>query len=98
AQPPAPPAAQPPRAVVQAGHFNQITVVAFSPDGKLVATGSDDKTAKVWHVTTGKLINTLSEQRGAVYAVTFSPDGKEVATGGSDGAVWVSDATNPGRA
>ena len=57
--------------------------VAFSPDGKSVATGSLDKTARVMDAATGKEVSRLPHQ-GMVHAVAFSPDGKWVATGSSD--------------
>jgi WD40 repeat protein len=56
--------------------------VAFSPDGKRIATASTDHTAKVWDAETGKELHTLRGQDGWVRTVAFSPDGKWVATGG----------------
>jgi hypothetical protein len=64
------------------GHAGAVLQVAFSPDGKLLATGSADKTVKLWDVRTGKLKKTLSGHGAEVGAVAFSPDGKILASGG----------------
>lgn len=73
-----------------------ILLFAFSPDGKLVATGSNGGTISLWDVATGNLSSKLQGHFGDRYAVTFSPDGKLVAIGCSDGTVWLWDAA-PGK-
>jgi WD40 repeat protein len=66
------------------GHQNFVNSVSFSPDGKTLATGSADKTIKLWSVDTGKEIHTLQGHQSFVNSVSFSPDGKTLATGSAD--------------
>jgi WD40 repeat protein len=72
-------------------HGDRVEVVAFSPDGSRLATGSTDRTARVWAVETGEPLATL-EHRGGVLAVAFSPDGSRLATGSYDGTARLWDA------
>jgi len=58
------------------GHTNWVGAVAFSPDGKLLATGGLDHTVKVWDVASGKEVTTLPRQTQDVGRVAFSPDGR----------------------
>ena len=75
------------------GHADEVLAVAFSPDGKTLATGSKDQTVKLWDVATGKETATLRGHESTVAAVAFSPDGKTLATaGGHDKTVRLWDA------
>jgi|GEM_PF-3434755 len=65
-------------------HKDSVNSVSFSPDGKLLASGSSDHTIKLWEVATGKLLKTLEGHKGSVYSVSFSPDGKLLASGSYD--------------
>ncbi len=71
-----------------------LTSVAWSPDGKRLATGSDDQTAKVWDAASGKELLTLRGHAGSVYSVAWSPDGKRLATGSWDKTAKVWDAAS----
>ena len=72
------------------GHDGGLYEVAFSPDGRLLATASWDGTAGMWDPATGEHLRTLTGHDGAVAGVAFSPDGCLLATAGRDGTarVW----------
>jgi WD40 repeat protein len=62
--------------------------VAFSRDGKTLASGSEDDTVRLWDVATGQQIgDPLSADTGTVWSVVFSPDGKTLASGSGDHTV-----------
>jgi len=68
------------------GHNDFVFSVSISPDGKILASGSIDKTIKLWDVSNGSLIHTLSSYY-AILSVSFSPDGKILASGSRDGTI-----------
>ena len=57
-------------------------LIAFSPDGSLVATGSEDRTVKIWDPKTGRELTTLRGYPGGIRSLAFSPDGHRLAAGG----------------
>ena len=65
------------------GHTNSVHTIAFSPDGKLVASGSHDGTVQLWDSATGEPRGTLEGHTNSVLTIAFSPDGKLVASGSS---------------
>jgi len=71
-----------------------VFTVAFSPDGKFLATGGKGGTVRLWNPTTGLQIGQpLGGQGGQVNSVAFSPDGKMLASGGQDGKMRLWDTT-----
>jgi WD40 repeat protein len=81
------PAYQPERLYVLRGHEGPVTNLAFSPGGRLLATSSEDHTAKLWDLGSGRLERTLRGHAGTVGSVAFAPGGRTLATGGADGTV-----------
>ncbi len=67
-------------------HESPVAAAAFSPNGKFVVTGSDDRTARLWNTATGKPVGRLLHHPGPVWSVAYGPDGKTVLTGCDDGA------------
>jgi len=66
--------------------------VAFSPDGKWLATRSFDGTVKLWDAGAGQELLTLKGHSDVVHSVAFSPDGKRLASGSADRTVKLWDA------
>src|SRR5205823_862410 len=65
-------------------HMAAVNAIAISPDGKTLASGSADKTIKLWSLPEGKLLATLDRHATAVNAIAISPDGKTLASGSAD--------------
>ena len=74
------------------GHAGFVVSVAFSSDGRRLASASHIRTVKVWDAETGQETLTLKGHDGPVRMVAFSPDGKRLASAGQDRTVKVWDA------
>ncbi len=79
-----------------AGHARETWAVRFSPNGRLLATGSDDETIKIWDAHSGQELQTFRGHTATVSAVSFSPDSRQIASSGLDGTIriWSLDQTS----
>ncbi|MBS2000238.1 MAG: caspase family protein [Cyanobacteria bacterium SZAS LIN-5] len=71
-----------------AGHTEAIRSVSYSPDGKSIATTSEDKTVKLWNATTGALQARLGHPNNAVNVVVISPDSSQIIAGSENGSLY----------
>jgi WD40 repeat protein len=83
----------PPGAIARLGtmrlrHRNEVRCVAWSPDGKFLASGSWHDGVRLWNGSTGQLVRELSVGGNSTHGVAFSPDGGKLAAVGDEGMVW----------
>ena len=78
-----------PTFLLQTGHPSMIKSVAFSPDGKLLASGSEDWTIKLWSTHEGRLIKNIKGHSDQVTSISFSPDNKLLASGSVDSTIKI---------
>jgi WD40 repeat protein len=79
------------------GHTDSVSSLAFSPDGRWLASGSIDRTVRIWDVAARRTVAVLREHLADVVAVAWSPDGRRLATASQDGAVRLWDVAQPAQ-
>jgi WD40 repeat protein len=71
------------------GHWGHVSAIAVSPDGKTLASTSDDRKIRIWNIADGALVRTLERHTEVVQGMAFSPDGQTLASTSWDGVrVW----------
>ena len=78
------------------GHTDQVRCVTFSPDGRSLVSGSDDKTVKLWDVQTGGVVKTFYGHNDCVYSVSISGDYTMIASGCRDCTICLWDIKTGG--
>lgn len=73
------------------GHIGKVNAIKFSPNGRLLASASDDNTIKIWDVKSGREKRTLVGHSNYVTCLSFSPDGNRLVSGSEDNTVRVWD-------
>ncbi|KAF9478961.1 WD40 repeat-like protein [Pholiota conissans] len=68
-----------------------IRSVKFSPDGKLLATGSEDNEIRIWDIDARKIIRTLKGHTEEIYSLDFSRNGRYIVSGSADRTLWIWD-------
>ncbi|CAD5928423.1 SMP-30/gluconolactonase/LRE family protein [Planktothrix agardhii] len=71
------------------GHSNSVNSVAISPDGQILVSGSDDKTIKIWQLSTGEELRILTGHSESVNSVAISPDGQTLLSGSRDNTIKI---------
>jgi WD40 repeat protein len=74
------------------GHKNDVNSVAYSPDGRIIVSGSDDNTIRIWDAHTGAEIREpLTGHTGWVRSVAYSPNGQNIVSGADDKTIRIWD-------
>ncbi|WP_238845503.1 ribosome assembly protein 4 [Nostoc edaphicum] len=76
------------------GHSSWVNSVVFSPDGQQLASASDDKTIKIWDVSSGKLLKSLTGHSSRVISVAYSPNRQQLASASLDKTIKIWDVSS----
>lgn len=76
------------------GHTDSVYSIRYSPDGKTLASGSLDKTVRIWDIKSGECLHVLKGHSDAVHYVCYSPDGKTLSSSSADKTVILWDINN----
>ncbi len=71
------------------GHLNNISTLEFSPNGEQLASGSLDRTVRLWNVKSGDCVRVLERQAAVISKIAYSPDGQSLATGCTNGTAGI---------
>ena len=83
-----------PQVVFNVGHSGIMESICYSLDGKYIASGSSDRTVKIWKLETGRELRTLRGHSDRVNSLCYSPDGKAVASGSRDDTIKLWDVAS----
>jgi WD40 repeat protein len=70
-------------------HIDAVFAVAFSSDGKHLASGSQDRSVKIWDVASGQRLYTLGDASDGLTSIAYAPSGKQIAAAGYDKTIYV---------
>ncbi len=77
--------------VIQKGHIQPVTCVAYHPTGDYFASGSLDQSIKIWSIQSGKIIRTINIHTSKIQHLSISKDGKKLLSSDTDNNIYVSD-------